>query len=178
MIIREEKLGRAKYFLRPEKKLVVKVVDREFFPITYDELETELKLKIKEIKSQWREFHKTNTGKQSILMFGKAFYYDWAWECQRLISRIKKPFIEEADGDVSKAKLFPIQDLIQFRQGFAPCIWHDDSSPSMKLYKKTNTVYCFGCNHSGDPIDVVMKLWEVEFKEAVGLLNSKKLYNL
>ncbi len=176
MIIREEKLDRARYFLRPEKKLAVKVVDREYFPITYDELESELKKKIEDIRKEWLVTDKLCDIKTQEL--NKWFYIDWSWECQRLIDKIKKPFVSEPDGDVNKAKQFPIQDLIQFRNGFAPCIWHNDDSPSMKLYKATNTVYCFGCHHSGDPIDVVCALWEVEFKEAVELLNSKKLYNV
>jgi len=41
------------------------------------------------------------------------------------------------------------------------CPFHDDKTPSMQVYEKTNTVYCFSGNckthgHSLDVIDFIM----------------------
>ena len=43
---------------------------------------------------------------------------------------------------------------------------HSDSTPSMKIYKDTNTVYCFGCGFSGNPISIVSKI------EGISLIQS------
>tara|TARA_R110000868_G_scaffold175724_1_gene412899 strand:- start:64 stop:567 length:504 start_codon:yes stop_codon:yes gene_type:complete len=69
---------------------------------------------------------------------------------------------------VARAKAVPIETLLSFnRSGFANCIWHNEKSPSMKYYKRDNSVHCFGCGKSGDAIDVAMVQWSCDFKEAV-----------
>ena len=71
-----------------------------------------------------------------------------------------------------RAKLVPVDSLIQFTRGFAPCIWHDEKSPSMKHYRKNNKVHCFGCGKGGDVIDVVQQLKGCDVKEAVIYLTN------
>lgn len=75
-------------------------------------------------------------------------------------------------GDLDAAKEFPIPDLIRFRFGKAKCIWHQDDTPSLTYYADNNTVYCFGCQKSGDAVDVYMQLNHVSFKEAIKTLNN------
>lgn len=53
---------------------------------------------------------------------------------------------------------------------------HNDSTPSMKLYEKTNSCYCFGCGFSGNPISVVAKLENCSLLEAMQKL--KKWFNI
>lgn len=79
--------------------------------------------------------------------------------------------------DVVRAKEFPITSIIKFNyNGFAPCIWHKEKTGSMRYNKPGtkygNTVKCFGCGAMGDPIDVVMQMQKVEFKDAVKLING------
>lgn len=67
-----------------------------------------------------------------------------------------------------RAKEYPIDQLIRFnRSGFAPCIYHKEISPSMKLYKQTNHIHCFGCSKTADVIDVAQHLWTTSFKETI-----------
>jgi hypothetical protein len=74
---------------------------------------------------------------------------------------------------VACAKAVPIETLIQIRKdGFANCIWHNEKSPSMKYYKRDNSVHCFGCGKGGDSIEVAMVVWGVDFKTAVARLAS------
>lgn len=74
---------------------------------------------------------------------------------------------------VARAKSYDIGSLISFnRSGFANCIWHNEKSPSMKYYKRDNSVHCFGCGKSGDSIEVAMTLWSCDFKEAVRRLSN------
>ncbi len=48
--------------------------------------------------------------------------------------------------------------------GMGCCPFHNDDSPSMKLYD--DHYYCFGCGEHGDVIDFVSKLFSVSPKEA------------
>lgn len=74
--------------------------------------------------------------------------------------------------DFERAKQVPIDTLIHFKRGFAECIWHDERTPSMKYYKKNNKVHCFGCDKSGDVIDVVQQLHQCDIKQAVAFLTN------
>lgn len=74
--------------------------------------------------------------------------------------------------NIQFAKDIPIDTLIDFNNGFANCIWHEEKTPSMKLYNN-NQVHCFGCGVHGDSIDVTMNLHGIDFILAVKLLNSK-----
>lgn len=70
----------------------------------------------------------------------------------------------------ARAKLSPIDALLKFdRAGFAKCVFpnHNEKTGSMKYYKKDNRVHCFGCNQSGDAIDVYMALTGCSFGEAI-----------
>lgn len=72
---------------------------------------------------------------------------------------------------ILQARAYPLDNLIQFnRSGFAKCLWHDDSKPSMHYWKEKNVVKCFSCNEAGDVIEVYMKLNGVKFHEAVKAL--------
>lgn len=51
------------------------------------------------------------------------------------------------------------------------CPFHEDKTPSFKVYEKDNRFYCFGCGASGSPIDFVMRFDNCDFKEAVSILS-------
>ncbi len=69
---------------------------------------------------------------------------------------------------IERAKEYPIENLIEARRGFALCLWHDDSTPS--LYTKNNFAHCFSCGKTGDTIAVYQKLNGATFPEAVKAL--------
>lgn len=72
------------------------------------------------------------------------------------------------DRDIELARRYSIDSLLEFnRYGKTLCLWHDDTNPSLHLYRDTNSVYCFSCQHSADVIDVFMKLHNCDFKKAV-----------
>lgn len=83
--------------------------------------------------------------------------------------RTSRPKDPEAKDKIARAKTYPISDLIKFdTRGFTKCLWHNEKHGSLKLYKETNTVYCFGqCGKVHDSIDVYMKLNNCTFTEAV-----------
>lgn len=78
------------------------------------------------------------------------------------------------DEDILLAKEIPIENFLQFnKSGFATCLWHEEKTGSLKLYRDKNRLHCFGCNKSADVIDLVMKLHSLDFIPAVRFLLSK-----
>lgn len=49
-------------------------------------------------------------------------------------------------------------------RGNVSCPFHEDAKPSMHLYEKTNSFYCFSCKKSGTSIDL--------YKEILGLVDD------
>lgn len=74
---------------------------------------------------------------------------------------------------VLKARTYPMEHLIEFQRRKASCPWHNEKTPSLQYYPKTNTAYCFGgCGRAYDAIDAYMLKHNVGFKEAIKELNK------
>lgn len=92
------------------------------------------------------------------------------WKSIRKNLGIKKDI---SGSEVQKAKSFPINKLLKFSpSGFTKCIFHNDNSPSLKYYSKSNMVHCFSCEAHKDVIDVYMQIHGCTFKEALQALTS------
>lgn len=77
------------------------------------------------------------------------------------------------DDKVLRAKAFPMDSLIKFTGGKALCPWHNEKTPSLTYYPKSNSCYCFGgCGKVYDSIDAYMKVHNVSFTKAVEDLNK------
>lgn len=58
------------------------------------------------------------------------------------------------------------------RGGMAICPFHDEKTPSFKIYKQTGTFHCFGCGAHGDAITLCQRLNNLpNALEAAKLLN-------
>ena len=69
---------------------------------------------------------------------------------------------------IARAKTYPIENLVKMdRSGFAKCMLHAEQTGSFKVYKKENKWHCFGCSTGGDVIDLVGRIQNLSFKEAV-----------
>lgn len=55
------------------------------------------------------------------------------------------------------------------KNGMCRCPFHDDRHPSMKLNE--DYFYCFGCGATGDVIDFVAKLFDLNSYEAAQKLS-------
>lgn len=56
------------------------------------------------------------------------------------------------------------------RAGFACCLFHNDRTPSMKLYK--DNFYCFSCGKSGDVISLIAEKLSVSQYESAKILSN------
>ena len=61
---------------------------------------------------------------------------------------------------------------IEVHNGKARCPFHNDKTPSMILYKGNKGWWCYPCNMGGSVIDLVMKLFNLNFMEAMGKIND------
>lgn len=75
-----------------------------------------------------------------------------------------------------------MQDVARFyglqmnRSGMACCPFHEDKTPSLKVYEEN--YYCFGCTSSGDATRFVAKLYHISQFEAAMKINSDFGFNL
>lgn len=59
------------------------------------------------------------------------------------------------------------------RSGFAKCIFHSgDHTASLKIYPGTGGFHCFGCGAHGSVIDFVMRLFDLNFRQATLRINA------
>lgn len=59
------------------------------------------------------------------------------------------------------------------RSGYIQCPFHQgDNHGSLKVYPGTGGWHCFGCGAGGSVIDFVMKLFDINFRQALLRLNS------
>ena len=75
-----------------------------------------------------------------------------------------------------------MQDVARFyglemnRTGMACCPFHEDKTPSLKVYDEN--YYCFGCTSSGDATDFVARLYNISQFEAAKKISSDFGLNL
>ncbi len=73
-------------------------------------------------------------------------------------------------------ELVPIADAVSFygftpnRSGFICCPFHNEKTPSLKLYDRS--YHCFGCGSGGSVIDFVSNLFNLDALGAVKRLNE------
>lgn len=59
------------------------------------------------------------------------------------------------------------------RSGFMKCPFHTgDRTASLKLYDRESGFHCFGCGAHGSIIDFVMRLFDLNFRQAVLRINA------
>lgn len=110
--------------------------------------------------------------------------YDWHWN-QRCINSLSRWYRthELRKEDIWEQKVEKAREtsILSLFAKYVPngnfdrsikCPFHNDGSPSLKIYEKTNSWHCFGCGAGSNQIDFIMKDQNMDFKEAVDYLNS------
>lgn len=76
-------------------------------------------------------------------------------------------------------RLLTMQEVAEFygfqvgRSGFIKCPFHQgDNTASLKLYDGEGGFHCFACGAHGSVIDFVMRLFDLNFKQALLRLNA------
>lgn len=71
---------------------------------------------------------------------------------------------------VAVAKAVPVDTLLEFHQGYALCLWHEEEKPSLHHHAASNRVKCFSCGFGGSAVDIIMKKEGLDFPSAVKFL--------
>ena len=53
------------------------------------------------------------------------------------------------------------------------CLFHEERTPSMTLYRGSNSFYCYGCTESGDAIALLQRVKGLSFAKAVEFLAKR-----
>ncbi len=86
--------------------------------------------------------------------------------------------IGEIKTQLTLSQVFSQYNLTPDRNHRLCCPWHNDKTPSLQIYPKTNTWTCFSSNcnaGTGDQIDFIMKYEKITKREAI--LKAKELIN-
>lgn len=71
--------------------------------------------------------------------------------------------------DIVRAKQFPINTFLKIPSNKKViCLFHNDKQPSMHIYG--TTYHCFTCGAHGTTIDIIMRLKNMSFTQAVAFL--------
>lgn len=62
-------------------------------------------------------------------------------------------------------------DIEVSKTGFTVCPFHNEKTPSLKVYKNNRGYYCFGCGKGGDVISFVEGYFNLDYKNAVEKIN-------
>lgn len=82
-----------------------------------------------------------------------------------------KAAAEEIKRRVTAVEAADKYGLSHDKAGFAVCPFHGDTNPSLKLYAGARGWTCFGCHAGGSVIDLVMRLTDTDFCQAVEKIN-------
>lgn len=126
----------------------------------YTELVKEINVKIKNLKDIVRH--------EPDRIFSKLDLEDYIIKKEKInkILKFHQGFKKEII-DIQKAKEYPIDNLLDFKNGFVKCLYHDEDTPSMHHDKERNKAHCFAGCGSFDSIDIYMKINNVTFTQAV-----------
>lgn len=76
-------------------------------------------------------------------------------------------------------RILTAQEVVEFygfevsRSGFMKCPFHSgDNTASLKIYPGSGGFHCFGCKAHGTVIDFVMRLYDLNFRQAVLRINA------
>ncbi len=62
-----------------------------------------------------------------------------------------------------------------------PCPIHDEQKPSLKIFEKTNSFYCFGCDNGGSVVDLhyfIIKREKDRYSLAESVIELSRMYNI
>ena len=81
------------------------------------------------------------------------------------LMRLTKQYIDTLRGLKSISQV--ARELgMKIDHGRTTCPWHADQHPSLVCSDRRNTCHCFACGHTADPIELVMQVRGVGFREA------------
>lgn len=79
---------------------------------------------------------------------------------------------EEIKAHVTMQMVLDRYGLKPNRKGYLRCPFHQEDTPSLKIYRENKGWHCFGCGRGGSVIDFVMALFDLTFSQALVRLDE------
>ena len=86
-------------------------------------------------------------------------------------------YIDEIKNSISMLDVVNKYGIEVFNKNFVLCPFHNEKTPSMKIYDDTKGFYCFGCGASGDIFTFTQRYFNINFKQALSKLNNDFGFN-
>lgn len=100
----------------------------------------------------------------------------YQWQFDKLSGVVRVSSSGTSPEDIDSARQVPIINFVKHKRAgstyLTECLFHNDSHPSMTIFKD-NKFKCFACGAHGDSIDLIMKLCNLNFIEAIKFLLNK-----
>lgn len=78
----------------------------------------------------------------------------------------------EIKNQLDTIQVFEYYGLQPNRKGFVCCPFHNEKTPSFKVYKGNGGYHCFGCGEHGDVVSFVQKLFNLSFSESLRKIDT------
>lgn len=109
---------------------------------------------------------------ERLATYQSVFFHDAYIKAHTKVAPKNVPFNSQTSDQVTRAKEYPITNLLEFKNNKVKCPFHKEKTASFTYYPKTNTCYCWGCSKVADSIEVYKKLNNCSFTEAVNEINK------
>lgn len=148
--------------------------NKEYLKVPFEKTKVYYKELLKNTQENinYYEDKKKNTDNEFEFEWYNKQQDEWIEKKRKIKRLIELPKGFKNELNISKAKEFPIEQLLDFNKyGFIKCIFHTEKTPSMRLDKKRNKAHCFAGCGDFDSIDIFQKINNVSFSDAVRKLN-------
>ena len=181
-------IDRFKFIKAPEKIKITHKEWLEIFPEARQYLEKDLDEQLKNIDELTIVFNKESDKADALKeeksreFWQSVVDYFVGGEITKSEKRIKEidRYLQIISGipvegritreDIERAKEYPFDQLVDFKNNFALCPFHSEKTPSLHWNKDKNKVHCFGCIKSWDTIQFVRETQGLSFQQAVNFL--------
>jgi 5S rRNA maturation endonuclease (ribonuclease M5) len=160
-----ESLPNAKILLLPDRPRVKDITD---YVASGGDLETLMKT-----AKHFKDITEVTADREvRSALCGETYFHDAYIKAHTKVAPKNVPFKSQTSDKVTRAKEYPISNLMEFKHNKAICPFHNEKSGSFTYYPENNTAYCFGCSKVADSIEVYKKLNDCSFMEAVEEINK------
>jgi len=109
---------------------------------------------------------------ERVPLYRPHLFHDVYIATHTVIAPKDVPFKSQASDAITRAKEYPMTNLMTFHHNKALCPFHKEKSGSFTYYPENNSAYCFGCSKVADSIEIYKIKNNCSFTQAVDEINK------
>lgn len=137
-----------------------------------------------EVRASVAKAYRSTEYQASEDLFPWDYYADACRETIRTTQH-REPKTRQAHGRIDTKAIKARNDIVTVIEQYTKlrkagknfkgcCPIHQEKHPSLTVYPDQQMFHCYGCNRGGDVIEFIMAVENVDFRQAVGVLNGTK----